>query len=126
MCGFMSGDKYDKLTIIVGGDFDKGLDELLSDKYDPSYPLNTLYLKSFEQLHELLSPKKMDLLKWLIEYKPKPCESVSGLAKKLNRKQEAISRDLKQLRKLGLITEKKDKQSVLVSVPFKKLVIEIQ
>ncbi len=122
----MREDKYNKLTIIIGGNFDKDLDELLSDKYDPSHPLNTLYLKSFEELHELLSPKKMDLLKWLIEYKPKPCESVSGLAQKLGRKQEAISRDLKQLRKLGLITEKKDKQSVLVSVPFKKLVIEIQ
>jgi len=117
--------KFNELTIIIGGDIDKDLKELFSDKYDPSYPLNTLYLKSFEELYELLSPKKLDFLRWLIEYKPKPCESVSGLAKKLGRKQEAISRDLKQLRKLGLITEKKDKQSVLVSVPFKKLVIEV-
>jgi predicted transcriptional regulator len=115
------------LTIIVGGDMDADIERLFSENCDlDKEPRHVFYLNSFEELHDLLSPKRMDLLKWLIEYKPNSCNSVSDLAKKLNRKQEAISRDLKQLRKLGLIVEKKEKQSVLVSVPFKKLVIEVQ
>lgn len=123
----MAKDKFDEITIIIGGNADADLERLFSDDCDLSKePQNVLYLKSFEQLHTLLSPKRLDLLRWLIEYKPKAgCQTVSGLAAGLKRKQEAISRDLKQLRKLGLIKEKKDKQSVLVSVPFKKMVIEV-
>lgn len=124
---FMS-KKVEDLTIIIGGDFDADLQKLFSDGYDiTNHPKNTLYLDSFEQLSTLLSPKKLDLLKYLISYAPKcPCNSVSDIAKKTNRKQEAISRDLAQLRKLGLIKEKKEKQSVLVSAPFKKLIIEVR
>jgi predicted transcriptional regulator len=121
-------NKFEDLTIIIGGNHEEDLRRIFSKGCDLSKePKNTLYLNSFEQLHELLSPKKMDLLKYLIEYNPKcPASSVSDLAKKTNRKQEAISRDLIQLRKLGLIKEKKEKQSVLVSAPFRKLIIEVR
>lgn len=102
------------LTIIVGGDIEADYGEIFSGKpiKETKQSKNTLYLNSFEQLHRLLSPKKIDLLRYLakapISKKPK---TVSEIAKELNRHQEAISRDIAHLKKLGLITTKNYKQT---------------
>jgi len=112
-------------TIIIGGNPRKDLDDFFSGK-SIDQPKDVLYLDTFEQLHELLSPKKLDLLKWLMDL-PKnhgPC-SVSETAKKIKRKQEAVSRDLKQLKKLGLVELKKDKQKTIPVSKFRKIVIKI-
>lgn len=87
---------------------------------------NMLYLESYEQLNKLLSPKKMDLLRYLIEeqsnQKPK---SISEIAKELNRHQEAISRDISALKNLGFVFLQKVKQTVYVLPVYSKVNIEL-
>lgn len=107
-------DKKNTLTILIGGDMESDYKELFSKKplKDITQPKNMLYLDSYEQLDKLLSPKKIDLLRYLIEAqeadKPK---SISDIAKALNRHQEAISRDINQLKNLGFVTLKRFKQT---------------
>ncbi|MCX6800626.1 MAG: HTH domain-containing protein [Candidatus Diapherotrites archaeon] len=103
------------LHIKIGGDIEADYKELFSKK-----PLsrikqseNMLYLKSYAQLDKLLSPSKMDLLLYLMETQTGEHPlSISDLAKKLDRHQEAISRDITYLKNLGLVTLKQFKQIV--------------
>lgn len=106
--------KSQALTIIIGGNFDNDFKNLLEGKKEAlNSSKNSIYLESFEQLNKILSPKKLDLLNYLIETKvEKTPKSVTLVAKELNRKQEAISRDMKQLSNLGVIVLKKIKQTV--------------
>lgn len=122
-------EKIEPLTIVIGRDMDSDISEFFSGK--PLSEVNKskkmLYLDSFEELVELLSPKKLDLLRSLMNYHPNPCtESVSEIAEKLGRKQEAISRDLNCLKKLGLVKTVKNKQKIQASVPFKRIEIRIE
>ncbi len=111
----MKNKKQMVLTILVGGDIESDYKELFSGKSlkEIGQPRNTLYLESYEQLDKLLSPRKMDLLRYLIETqtsdKPK---SISEIAKVLNRHQEAISRDITYLKNFGLVVLKRFKQIV--------------
>ena len=116
------------LTIIIGGDMDKDDEELLTnpEKAIKTRPRNALYLDTFEQLYDLLSPKKLDLLRRLINYKYVDEEkNVGEIAKDLDRQQEAISRDLHYLKSLKLIELKKTKQSVIVNTHLKAIKIEV-
>ena len=116
------------LTIIIGGDMESDYDELFSAKplKEIKQAKNTLYLESYLQLNKLLSPQKMDLLRYLIEeqseQKPK---SVSEIATELNRHQEAISRDIAGLKNLGFVFLKKFKQTVYVLPFYSKVNIEL-
>ena len=108
-------NKKNSLTILIGGDIESDYNELFSKKQlkEITQPRNTLYLDTYEQLDKLLSPKRIDLLRYLIKTqevdKPK---SISEIAVALNRHQEAISRDVNQLKKLGLVMLKRFKQTV--------------
>jgi len=113
--------KEEPLTIIIGGDFDKDLDALMNGNLNQ--PKNVLYLKSYQQLLELLSPKKIDLLRELAKTQP---YTVCELAKKTKRKQTAISRDIKELRKKGFIKTHKEGQKTKITPIFKKIEITIQ
>lgn len=101
------------ITIKIGGDMDKDDKELLTDIKKARQTTNILYLDSYEQLYKLLSPKKLDLLRYLIENqdeeKPK---TVTQVATETKRQQEAISRDLHKLVNFGLVTLKKIGQTV--------------
>ncbi len=118
--------KSDKLYIIVGGNFEKDFDDLLNGKINPKkHPQNIIYLDSFKQLNELLSPSKLDLFNYLIEFQdkknPKP---LSKISLELKRKKEAISRDVKQLNNLELITLKKIKQTIYAMPKYKAIEIK--
>jgi predicted transcriptional regulator len=118
--------KENKLCIIIGGDFEKDFDTLLNGKIDfKKHPKNVIYLDSFKQLNELLSPSKLDLFNYLIDYqdqeKPMPLTKISI---ELKRKKEAISRDVKQLNNLELISLKKIKQSVYAFPKYKAIEIK--
>ena len=108
-------DKKKTLTILIGGDIESDYKELFSRKplKEITQSKNMLYLDTYEQLDKLLSPTKIDLFRYLIEVqseeKPK---SISQIAKALGRHQEAISRDVSYLKKLGLITLKRFKQTI--------------
>lgn len=121
--------KQNTLTIIIGGDVDKDYEELLSAKSlkEIKQPKNILYLESYEQLDRLLSPKKIDLLLYLIKTQNSDNpESISGIAKKLNRHQEAISRDVRYLHKLGLVSLTQMKQTVYAFSKYSKISIQLK
>ncbi|MDD4251155.1 MAG: hypothetical protein PHX27_03120 [Candidatus ainarchaeum sp.] len=115
-----------KLYIIIGGDFDKDFNDLLNGKINPKkHSQNIIYLDSFKQLNELLSPSKLDLFNYLIDFQdktnPKP---LSKIALELKRKKEAISRDIKQLNNLELITLKKIKQTIYALPKYNSIEIK--
>jgi predicted transcriptional regulator len=114
------------LHIIIGGNFSKDFDDLLNGKIDlKTSPKNAIYLDNFAQLNKLLSPSKLDLLKYLVEVQnlndPK---SLSVIAYNLKRKKEAISRDIKQLNNLGLIVLKKVKQTIYAIPKYNSIEIK--
>jgi predicted transcriptional regulator len=112
------------LTIIIGGDDDKDLTDLLSGKR-LDQPKNILYLDTFEELDDLLSPKRLELLRYLMKnQKGEMPKSISILAKETKRFQEAISKDIKHLAKLGLVEIKKEKQSVYAYPKYKAITIK--
>ena len=121
-------DKKDTLTILIGGDIESDYKELFSKKplREIAQAKNTLYLDSYEQLNKLLSPKRIDLLRYLIEVqeadKPK---SISDIAKALNRHQEAISRDINHLKNLGFVTLKRFKQTIYAFSLYSSIDIKV-
>jgi predicted transcriptional regulator len=118
--------KESVLHIIVGGDFDKDFEDLVKGRTKiGNQPENAIYLDSFEQLNKLLSPKKLDLLTYLAESQlGNTPESITAIAKGLARKQEAISRDVKQLSNLGLVLTKKAKQTVYAIPKYRAIEIK--
>ncbi len=108
------------LHIVIGGDMEADYKELFSKKplSQINQPENMLYLDSYAQLDKLLSPAKMDLLIYLMDTQTgKNPQSISDLAKKLGRHQEAISRDISHLKSLGLVTLKQFKQ-IVYAIPL--------
>jgi len=85
---------------------------------------HTLHLKSADELYELLSPKKIELLKYIIETKSKK-KTISEIAKAMKRKQEAVSRDAGKLAKYNLIQKSKEKQAIYLSTEYESLNIQL-
>lgn len=83
-----------------------------------------LYLDSYDQLYRMLTPAKLDLLRYLIKTKfDKEGKSVSRIAGELKRKQEAISRDLHYLEGLRLVDLRKEGQKVIASTELETISI---
>ncbi|MFH1234932.1 MAG: helix-turn-helix domain-containing protein [Candidatus Diapherotrites archaeon] len=116
------------MAIVIGGSADLDLKELFSGKplAEIMQPGNCLYLESYEQLDRLLSPARMDLLRYLMASqsgeKPK---SVSEIARALKRHQEAVSRDVNYLKARGLVALKRVKQTVYAMPAFSEIEIRI-
>ena len=69
---------------------------------------DNIYIPAGVKIGKILSPKRLELLAMINENQG---VNVTGLAKKLKRKKEAVSRDLSILEKHNLvITEKKGKE----------------
>lgn len=122
----MASKKIPKtLTIIIGGDMDKDLEEMLERPEKAIVrPPHVLYLDTYEQLHDLLSPAKIDVLHSIISYDTSQEPDIKGLAKQAKRKQEAVSRDVHALEKMKLVELKKKGRHVHVSTPFKSIQIQ--
>ena len=117
----MSNSVY---SIIIGGDMDSDWEDLFSGK-NIAQSKNVLYLDSFEELYEFLSPKRIHLLHHLMKYQSTSApKSISTIALELNRFQEAISKDLKYLTSTGLVEVKKQKQTVYAYPKYKEIVIK--
>jgi predicted transcriptional regulator len=118
--------KKQSLKIIIGGNFDNDINDLINGKIDlEKHPTNIIYLNSFTQLNKLLSPARLDLFKYLIKVQNiKNPESLTQIAKELQRKKESISRDIKQLNNTGLINLKKVKQTIYAIPNFGSIEIK--
>jgi len=84
---------------------------------------NAYYVDTYEEVSKLLSPKNLELLKLIASLSE--WRSVGEIAKKSNRKQEAISRDIKKLKKNGFIETKKEGRKTIVTPKYSKIIIEI-
>lgn len=113
----------DVLTIKIGFDPDADDRRLFRDwEYAKTAPRNVLYLDSVEELLELLTPQKFYLLQWLASMED---QTVSEVAIGTHRKPEAVSRDLHQLSKAGMVTLQKKGTTVSPQMPFSELKIHI-
>jgi predicted transcriptional regulator len=114
-----------KLIINIGGDMLRDIKEVFDDPRKMKPGTHTMYLKTSRDLYEMLSPKRLDLLKYIIEHHGER-KSISQLAGELNRKQEAVSRDTNVLTKYGLVKKIKDKKTVYLKALYGSLVINLE
>ncbi|HIH09665.1 MAG TPA: hypothetical protein HA254_03250 [Candidatus Diapherotrites archaeon] len=114
-----------KLIIKIRGSLDKDLKEIRNDPSKvPPNGSHTLYLKSVEDLYDLLSPKKLEMLQALLNY-PESMKTVTEVSKKTKRKQEAISRDVTALSEHNLIEKIKQGRNVLLKAKYDTLEIQL-
>ena len=113
-----------RLVIKISGSMEKELKEVFNNPCKANAGTHTLYLKSGEDLHELLSPKRIELLRYLIEHQREK-KTVSEIASELKRKQEAISRDANVLARYSLIRKIKEKQMVYLKALYSSLDIRL-
>lgn len=121
-------NKKNVLTIVIGGDMEKDEKAIWDnpEKAIKDQAQNMIYVDSYEQLYQMLSPARLDLLRYVIRMNhQKESKSVGTIAKELNRKQEAISRDLHYLSGRRLIELKKNKQIVLPQTNLDGIQIEL-
>lgn len=115
MCG--------KLIIKIGGNMIEDMRAVWNDPSKAQPGAHTIYVKSAEQFYELLSPKRLELLKHLVRSGGK--ESVSEVASKLGRKQEAVSRDAALLEGFNMIEKTKHKKQVYLKAPHSQLLVDL-
>ena len=120
------GEFMEKLIIKIGSskDVKNELREVFNDPTKGKNRTHTLYLKSSKDFYEILSPQRLDLLRY-ITGNPLEKNTISELAKKLERKQEAISRDTTLLHGYKMIQKIKEKQKVYVKALYKSLDLEL-
>lgn len=121
-------NKKNLLTIIIGGDMEKDERAIWDnpERAMKEQTQNMIYAESYEQLYQMLSPARLDLLRYIIRMNhQKESKSVGTIATELKRKQEAISRDLHYLSGIRLIELKKNKQIVLPQTHLDGIQIEL-
>jgi len=124
LVGYITGGVMQRLIIKIGGDMRADMKNAFNH---PSVDLggtHTLYLKNSEKLYEILSPRRMDLLSQIINSQSSRI-TIGELAQKLNRRQEAISRDAKFLTKYQLIEKVKEKQKVYLKSLYSALDLQL-
>ncbi len=114
----------EQLIIKIGGDMKKDLKKVFDDPSKAKTNTHTLYLKNTEEFHKLISPKRLNLLMYIIEHQSEK-KTISEIAKELKRKQEAISRDAIMLEKYNLIQKIKEKQMTYLRAIYKSLDIRL-
>jgi len=109
------------LTIRIGGNPKEDIKSVFTNPKQNGRPnTSTLYLKNTKDLYEILSPQRMELLLYLTKHGEEQ-NTITKLAKKLKRRQEAISRDTILLEKHSLIKKTKQKQKVLITPLYESL-----
>ncbi|HLO24896.1 MAG TPA: helix-turn-helix domain-containing protein [Geobacteraceae bacterium] len=83
-------------------------------------PLERLYFQDLGTLLQVLTPRRLELLKALHGAGP---ESVRALAKRLKRDYKNVHRDVHALEQVGLLVRTADKR---LTAPWEKVVAEIR
>lgn len=113
-----------KLRIRIGGDALKDMTKVMKDPSKGEPGTHTIYLKRPEELSELLSPKKLEMLRFILNYPDKP-RTVTEVSKKTKRKQESISRDAAILEKHSLIEKIRKGRTALLKAKYDTLEIKL-
>ncbi|MBN1502089.1 HTH domain-containing protein [Candidatus Woesearchaeota archaeon] len=86
------------------------VEKLVEDMVRDRIPNNATILLNLESLAEIFTRKRMQLIKTIEKNNPK---SIQELAEKVNRKKQAVHRDLKLLEGHGLVELIKDGSKVI-------------
>ncbi len=113
-----------QLVIKIGGKMEKDLKEVFESPSRARPDSHTLYLKNGDELYEILSSKRLELLMHIIKHQAEK-NTISGLAEKLGRKQEAVSRDASILAKYNIIKKIREKQRVYLKALYNSLEIKL-
>lgn len=113
-----------KLIIKIGGNIHEDMKKSYYHPDPARAGTHTVYLKKTEDLSKFFSPKRFALWLELLDKSWKPV-NVSELAKKMKRKQAAVSRDLAVLEQNGLVQKQKNKQNVIAKSNCQQIVIEL-
>lgn len=114
----------DNLIIKIGTDKRKELKAVFDNPQKAKRNTHTLFLNNAQELYKILSPKRFELLRYLIKHQTQK-QTVNEIAEELKRKQEAISRDANLLEKYALIKKNKEKQTVYLKPIYKSLEIKL-
>ena len=114
----------DNLVIKIGADKRKELRAVFDNPQKAKKNTHTLFLDTNKDLYEILSPKRFELLRYLIKHQAEK-QTISEIADELKRKQEAISRDANLLKKYNLIEKIKEKQMVYLKALYSSLDIQL-
>ena len=114
----------DNLIIKIGADKRKELKEVFDHPERSKKNTHTLFLDNSEDLYEILSPKRLELLRYIIKHHAER-QTISEIADELKRKQEAVSRDATLLTKYNIIQKIKEKQRVYLEALYKSLEIQL-
>jgi len=106
-----------KLRIKIGGDAARDMAEIIRDPSKGRPGTHTVYLKSADELYDLLSPKKMEMLIAMVNY-PSKTRTVNDVSNQTGRKQEAISRDASALTKHKLIEKIRKGRNTLLKAKY--------
>jgi predicted transcriptional regulator len=108
--GIMSKEDYIKRTIAIA----KG-------EYTPKTNEPKIWFQSLKSLAQILSNENKELLKVIIDKKPK---SLAELVELTNRKKSNLSRTLKTLENYGIVELKKDKNKLIPEVKATNFKVE--
>lgn len=100
--GIMSMNDYKQRTISIA----KG-------EYTPKKNEPKIWFESMKSLAQILSNENQDLLKLIIEYKPKSLTELESLS---HRKKSNLSRTLKTLESYGIVSLNRRKSKVIPTV----------
>lgn len=98
--------------------------EIFQDPRKGKPGTDTVYLKSPEELYELLTPKRLEILIESMRAVDNP-HTIKDVAQKTGRMQEAISRDVSFLEKHNLIEKIKKGRTALLKTKYKSLEIQL-
>ncbi len=112
------------LIIKIGTDMIDDLREIYNDPKKGIPNSNTIYLKDANELYEMLSPKRLELLKFVLNVKNKN-KAIKEISRQLKRKQEAISRDASFLESRSIIKKVKEQQRTYLKPVFDSIQINL-
>ena len=113
------------LVIKIGVNAREDLQQVFKNpKLNAKPNTHTLYLKDSKELYEILSPQRLELLRFITNH-PNVEYTINELADKLNRRQEAISRDTIMLSKYNIIKKIKNKQKVYIKALYNSLDLKL-
>ncbi len=111
-----------KLRIKIGGNPIEDIREIMRDPSKHRPGTHTVYFKSAEDLHEMLSPKRLEMLQLIISHARNP-RSVGEISASTNRKQEAVSRDATTLEKHEFVEKIRRGRNTLLKAKYDTLEI---
>ena len=102
----------------------KDIQEIIKDhsKHEPG--THTHYVKSVEELYELLTPKRLELLISVLKYADNP-KNINEVSRKTKRKQESVSRDVALLTKHNLIEKIRKGRNAFLKANYDTIEIKL-